>query len=501
VTETSARQAGNGGLTAVHPSKERFGLVIGEPDLPGLDVCETINPATGEPLARVSVAGARDLNRAVQLAVGAQPGWAALDPLSRQASINAFADRVRGAKDELALLETLDNGMPLRNAEASVDRAVDQLRFSASCVPHIAGHARGPARPNSHFLGYTTRRPVGVVGAIIPWNSPLVSASFKISVALAAGCSEVLKPALEAPLTAIRLGELALEAGIPPGVLSVIPGDGPTIGRDLVEHALVDKISFTGSSEVGREIVSRSAWRLARTTLELGGKSPDIVFDDIDLDVVAPKAAWAIFRNSGQVCTAGSRLFVQEGIYEPFVERLVQFTETIRVGNGLLPGIQLGPLISETQVERVMGYIDSAHAEGATLLSGGNRLKDEERPSGLFVAPTVFSNVRPDMRIVREEVFGPVVTVTPFATVDDAVAMGNDTTYGLAAAVWTNRLEVAHAVASRLHAGVVWVNCHAVNDPSLPYGAQKMSGYGAKAGMEAILECTEVTTVVIDLPR
>ena len=310
----------------------------------------------------------------------------------------------------------------------------------------------------------------------------------------------MLKPALEAPLTTIRLGELALEAGIPPGVLSVIPGDGPTVGRGLVDHALVGKISFTGSTEVGREILSRSARRLARTTLELGGKSPDIVFDDVDIDGVVPRAAWAVFRNSGQVCTAGSRLFVQEGIYERFVERLVRFTQTIKVGNGLLPATQLGPLISETQVERVMGYIDGARAEGATLLAGGNRLKDEERPSGLFVAPTIFGGVRPEMRVVREEVFGPVVTVTPFATVDDAVAMGNDTTYGLAAAVWTDRLEIAHDVASRLHAGVVWVNCHAVNDPSLPYGAQKMSGYGAKAGMEAILDCTEATTVVIDLP-
>jgi aldehyde dehydrogenase (NAD+) len=497
---TTARQAANGDLTAIAPSRERFGLVIGEPDLPGAQARETVNPATGEPLATVSAAGAEDVDRAVQLAVAVQPGWAALDPLARQASINAFADRVHGAKDELALLETLDNGMPLANARASVDRAVDQLRFSASCVAHIAGQSRGPVRPNSRFLGYTRRRPVGVVAAIIPWNAPLVSASLKISVALAAGCSEVLKPAMEAPLTAIRLGELALESGIPPGVLSVVPGDGPTVGRELVEHSLVDKISFTGSTEVGREILRRSAWRLARTTLELGGKSPDIVFDDVDIDDVVPKAAWAIFRSSGQVCTAGSRLFVQEAIYERFVERLVEFTETIRVGNGLLPETQLGPLISATQVERVIGYVDSARAEGATLLAGGSRLHDEDRPSGLFVAPTVFSDVRPGMRIVREEVFGPVVTVTPFATVDDAVAMGNDTTYGLAAAVWTDRLDVAHDVASRLHAGVVWVNCHAVNDPSLPYGAQKMSGYGAKAGMEAILECTEVTTVVIDLP-
>jgi aldehyde dehydrogenase (NAD+) len=340
-----------------------------------------------------------------------------------------------------------------------------------------------------------------VVGAIIPWNSPLASASQKISAALAAGCSEVLKPALEAPLTAIRLGELALEAGIPAGVLSVIPGDGPTVGRALVDHPLVDKISFTGSTEVGREILSRSASRLARTTLELGGKSPDIVFDDVDLDVVVPKAAWAIFRNGGQICTAGSRLFVQEGIYERFVEQLVEFTKTITVGNGLEPGIQLGPLISETQVQRVMGYIDSARDEGAKLLIGGNRLRDAERSSGLFVEPTIFTDVRPDMRIVREEVFGPVVTVTPFATVNDAVAMGNDTTYGLASAVWTNRIDIAHDVASRLHAGVVWVNCHGVNDPSLPYVAQKMSGHGAKAGIDAILECTEVTTVVVDLPR
>jgi aldehyde dehydrogenase (NAD+) len=339
------------------------------------------------------------------------------------------------------------------------------------------------------------------VGAIIPWNSPAVSASLKISAALAAGCTEVLKPALEAPLTSIRLGELALEAGIPPGVLSIIPADGPTVGRDLVDHPLIDKISFTGSTEVGQEIVSRSAWRLARATLELGGKSPDIIFGDVDIDLVVPKAAWAIFRNGGQVCTAGSRLFVHEDIYDPFVDRLVEFTQTIKIGNGLMPEVQLGPLISDTQVNRVMEYIEGARSEGATLLMGGNRLEDAERPSGLFVEPTIFGDVRADMQVVREEVFGPVVTVTPFAGADEAVAMANDTSYGLAAALWTNRIDLAHDVASRLQAGVVWVNCHGVNDPSLPYVAQKMSGIGAKAGMEAVLENTEVTTVVVDLPR
>lgn len=499
--DTAATEAANGTAAAQRPPRERYGLVIGEPDVAGRDEYEPINPATGEPLATVAVAGTPDLNRAVELAAEVQPAWAALDPLSRQRLLTAFADRVLEAKQELSLLETLDNGMTLPNAEANVARAVDQLRFCASCVVHIGGQARGPVRPNSRFLGYTNRRPAGVVGAIIPWNSPAVSASLKISAALAAGCTEVLKPALEAPLTTIRLGELALEAGIPPGVLNIIPADGPTVGRDLVDHPLIDKVSFTGSTEVGLEIVSRSAWRLARATLELGGKSPDIVFDDIDIDTVVPKAAWAIFRNGGQVCTAGSRLLVHERIYEQFVERLVEFTRTIKIGNGLLPGVQLGPLISEVQVERVMDYIDGARAEGATMRAGGNRLQDAERPSGLFVEPTIFTDVQPDMRVVREEVFGPVVTVTPFADADEAVAVGNDTTYGLAAAVWTNRVDLAHDVASRLRAGVVWVNCHGVNDPSLPYVAQKMSGIGAKAGMEAILENTEVTTVVVDLPR
>jgi aldehyde dehydrogenase (NAD+) len=346
-------------------------------------------------------------------------------------------------------------------------------------------------------FSYTLKEPVGVVGAIIPWNSPLTASVWKIGPALATGCTVVLKPAEEAPLASLRLAELALEAGVPAGVINVVPGYGETAGAALAAHPDVDKVAFTGSHVTGQAIVRASAGNLKRVSLELGGKSPDIVFADADLDQAVPGAAMAVFANSGQICSAGTRLFVEQRVYDEFVGRVADYGKTLQVGNGLDPNTQIGPLVSEQQLDRVTSYLDVGTKEGAKALTGGGRLTDGALAKGYFVPPTVFANVRDDMRIAREEIFGPVISAIPFKDTDELIQRANATTFGLGSGVWTQDVSKAHRLAKAIRAGSVWVNCYQAMDPAVPFGGYKMSGYGRESGKQHVEEYLNVKAVWI----
>jgi len=447
----------------------------------------------------VAVAGREDVDRAVAAARRAFEGaWARVKPAGRQRMLFRLADLVEQHGDELAELEVLDNGMALSAARGAVARVADLLRYYAGWATKLHGETVENSAPGELF-SYTLREPLGVVGAITPWNSPLVTATWKLAPALAVGCTVVLKPAEQTPLTSLRYGELILEAGFPEGVVNICPGFGPTAGAALAEHPGVDKIAFTGEHTTGQLIVKASAGNLKRVSLELGGKSPDIVFADADLDAAVPGTAWAIFRLSGQVCCAGSRLFVEQGIYDRFVSRVAEFASSIRVGNGLDPATQIGPLISEEQLARVTGYLSVGKQEGARAIAGGDRAIQGELARGYFVTPTVFDGVRPEMRIAREEIFGPVVTAIPFRSLDEVVALGNNTHFGLAGGVWTRDVRKAHGVAKALKAGTVWVNCYNVFDPAMPFGGYKMSGYGRESGQAALEQYTQVKSVWVNL--
>lgn len=427
--------------------------------------------------------------------------WTALKPAERELAMLRFADIVEEHLEELALIDTLDNGAPLAGSRNGVRRAIAHLRYYAGWTTKLTGDTIPSSIDGGDSFSYTVRKPLGVVAAITPWNSPVINMMLKVTTALAAGCSVVVKPSELTPLSALRLAQLALDAGIPAGVLNVVPGVGRTAGQALAEHPGIAKVSFTGSTAVGRAIIESSQHNLAHLTLELGGKSPDIVFGDVNIDEVVPMAAWAAFRNSGQVCVSGSRLLVHSSIYRKFLDRLTDFTQRIVVGNGLDAGTELGPLISTAQADRVEGYINSGVNEGASLITGGQRICDAARPTGQFIAPTIFADVTPDMKIVAEEIFGPVVTVTPFDTIDEAVQMANATPYGLAAGIWTRDLTTAHLTSNAIDAGMVWVNGYSLYDPALPFGGHKLSGYGAKSGREAVEECTQIKTVVMKLPK
>jgi len=475
-------------------------LLIGGERPVGHELRPTKDPATGAELGIVCLAGPAEVDQAVRVARRAFTDvWSRLAPADRERLILRYADSVEAHTEELALIETLDNGMPLAAARGSVGRAVAHLRYNAGWATKISGETIAPSKPGREFFAYTLRQPVGVVAAIVPWNSPLAGAMLKISAALGAGCTVIVKPATETPLSALRLGELALDAGLPPGVVNVLPGEGAVVGQALAEHSGVAKVSFTGSTAVGQGIIHASANRIGRLTLELGGKSPDVVFDDVDVEKIVPQAAWAVFRNSGQICVAGSRLYVQAGIYDEFLERLVKFTRSLKVGNGLAQHTDVGPLITEHHTERVANHIARGVEDGARLLVGGERVKDEQRPSGQFITPAVFAEASPSMQIAREEVFGPVVVISRFETVEDAIERANDTNYGLAAGIWTENVSVAHHVAACVDAGMIWVNCYGEYDPALPFGGHKLSGYGAKSGHAAVLECTDLKTVVVKL--
>lgn len=456
---------------------------------------ETRNPATGELLATVAEGDAEDINRAVAAARRAFEGsWSKVKPYERQMLLLKLADLVEKHFDELSALDTVDMGAPLSRTRAYRGRALGMLRYYAGQATAIHGETIENSLPGEIF-SYTLKEPVGVVGAIIPWNGPLTATIWKIGPAIATGCTVVLKPAEEAPLTSLRLAELCLEAGIPAGVVNVVPGFGETAGAALASHPDVDKVAFTGSHVTGQSIIRASAGNLKRVSLELGGKSPDIVFADADLDAAVPGAAMAVFANSGQICSAGTRLFVESKVYDEFVGRVAEYGRQLKVGNGLDPNVQVGPLVSQQQYDRVSDYLAIGQKEGARALAGGGRLTEGALAKGYFVQPTVFANVADSMRIAQEEIFGPVISAIRFEDMDDLIKRANATMFGLGSGVWTSNVSKAHHVAKALRAGSVWVNCYQAMDPAVPFGGYKMSGYGRESGKQHVEEYLNVKAV------
>jgi len=457
---------------------------------------ETPDPATGETLARVAEGEAEDINRAVKAARRAfdEGPWGRMTTSERGRIIWRIGDLILEHLDELAQLESLDNGKPFAVARAAdVPLAADLFHYMAGWATKIEGNTLSlsvPYMPGANFHSYTLREPVGVVGQIIPWNFPLLMAAWKLGPALATGNCVVLKPAEQTPLTALRLAALMAEAGLPEGVVNVVTGFGETAGAALAAHDDVDKVAFTGSTGVGKLIVAAATGNLKKVSLELGGKSPNIVFNDADPAAIEG-AANAIFFNHGQCCVAGSRLYVQQDRFDEVVDGVAEIAKSIKLGPGLEPGTQMGPMVSGEQLRTVTGYIDSGKAEGATALSGGGRFGDR----GFFVEPTVLTGTRPDMKVVREEIFGPVVVAAPFSDLDEVAAVANDTPYGLGAGIWTKDISKAHALAKKIKAGSVWINCYNVFDAALPFGGYKQSGWGREMGHEVLEAYTEVKAV------
>ena len=452
----------------------------------------TINPATEAPITTVAEAGPEDVDRAVRAARAAfESGpWPKMKPADRQRVLWKLGDLILEHGDELARLETLDNGKPIFES-----RQID-VPMVANCFHYFSGWATklsGETLPvNPAFFTYTLREPLGVIGAIIPWNFPMIMVGWKCAPALATGNTVVLKPAELTPLTAIRIAELALEAGLPPGVLNVLPGKGSIAGEALVQHPGVDKITFTGSTEVGKHIMRQCADSMKKVTLELGGKSPNIVFADADMEAALRGATSGIFYGKGEVCAAGSRLLVEAKVHDEFVAKLAERANKNVPADPLNPKTRLGALVSETQMNRVLGYVKSGVAEGAKLVAGGQRAPVDGK--GWFVQATVLDGVDNAMRVAQEEIFGPVLSVIRFENEDDAVKKGNDVIYGLAAGVWTRDVKKAHAVARRLQAGTVWVNAYNFFDAGMPFGGYKSSGFGRDLGPDCLREYTQVKT-------
>ena len=457
---------------------------------------ETPNPATGETLARVAEGEAEDIDRAVRAARRAfeEGPWGRITTSERGRIIWRIGDLINEHLDELAQLESLDNGKPFAVARAAdVPLSADMFWYMAGWATKLEGDTKTlsvPYMPGANFHSYTLREPVGVVGQIIPWNFPLLMAAWKLAPALACGNTVVLKPAEQTPLTALLLAQLIAEAGVPDGVVNVVPGFGETAGAALAAHHDVDKVAFTGSTEVGKLIANAATGNLKKVSLELGGKSPNVVFDDADDSAIAG-AAGAIFFNHGQCCVAGSRLYVQRGRFDEVVDGVAQIAKSIKLGPGLEQDTQMGPLVSDEQLRRVTGYVDSGIAEGATALSGGGRHGDR----GYFVEPTVLTNTHPEMTVVREEIFGPVVVASPFSDLDEVAAAANDTPYGLGAGIWTKDISKAHALAKKIRAGSIYINCYNVFDAALPFGGYKQSGWGREMGHEVLEAYTEVKAV------
>jgi len=458
------------------------------------------NPATGEVLVQVAEGDREDVNRAVKAARKAFDGgaWPELSASERGRLMWKLADLLEQHAEEFSQLESLDNGKPLSVARAAdIPLAIDLFRYMAGWATKIEGNTipiSAKSKRNEYFA-YTRREPVGVVGQIIPWNFPLLMAAWKLGPALATGCTVVLKPAEQTPLTALLLGELFAEAGFPDGVVNVVPGYGETAGAALAAHPQVDKVAFTGSTEVGKLILQAAAGNLKKVSLELGGKSPNIVFDDAEVKPTIAGAASAIFFNQGQVCSAGSRLYVEKDMFDKVVEGVAEQAKKIKLGPGMEPDTTMGPLVSEEQLRRVTSYLEAGFNEGAEALAGGKKRDG----AGYFVEPTVMVKTNPQMKVVREEIFGPVVVASPFSDIDEIVAEANNTEYGLAAGVWTKDISKAHRLAHRLRAGTVWINCYSVFDAAMPFGGFKQSGWGREMGHEVLELYTEVKSVCVAL--
>jgi phenylacetaldehyde dehydrogenase len=463
---------------------------------------DVFDPASGERLTQVPAAEAADIDLAVRAARGAfEAGpWRRLKPAERGRLVWRIGETILEHADEFAQLEALDSGKPVTVARvADVPLSAEVFQYQAGWATKLHGLHLEPSvsyMPDARWHAYVRREPVGVCGQIIPWNFPLLMAAFKLAPALACGNTVVLKVAEDTPLSALRLAELIEEIGLPAGVVNIVTGYGETAGAALAAHPDVDKIAFTGSTEVGKLIVKAAQGNLKRVSLELGGKSPNIILDDADLEQAIPGAAGAIFFNQGECCTAGSRLFVQERVYDRVLEGLAQAARAIKLGPGLDPSTQMGPLVSERQLQRVLGYLEAGRRAGARAVVGASRAGDR----GYFVNPTVFTEVREEMDIYRQEIFGPVLTVIPFKEVDEELfRRANDTVYGLAAAVWTRDLKKAHQIAERLKAGTVWINTYNAFDAALPFGGYKQSGWGREGGAAVLEHYTELKAVAAAL--
>ncbi|HTU10660.1 MAG TPA: aldehyde dehydrogenase family protein [Allosphingosinicella sp.] len=462
---------------------------------------EVVDPATGQAFASAAMGDREDIDRAVRAARAAFEPWAATPPAQRARLMLKLADLVEAEGERIALTEVLDNGMPFMMAKfGAVGGAAEQLRYNAGWATKLTGETMQISWPGE-WQAMSLREPVGVVGAIVPWNFPFVMAVAKIAPALAAGCTVVLKPAEQTPLTATLLGELVARAGFPAGVVNIVTGYGGTAGAALVDHPGVDKISFTGSTSVGKLIVRNAMGNLKRVSLELGGKSPTMIFADADLAKAIPAAAMGIFGNAGQVCAAGSRLFVHEKVYDQVVEGISERARTLRVGAGLAPGTEMGPLVSQEQLDRVLSYIDAGANEGAAVGVGGVRADGPETGGGYFIQPTVLTGTAKGMKVVEEEIFGPVLCAMRFGDDDlEAIAAAaNDSTYGLSSAIWTRDLSTALKLAKRLKAGTVRINGGAGVDPAMPLGGYKQSGWGRENGRAGVEAYTELKAVTIGL--
>jgi aldehyde dehydrogenase (NAD+) len=455
---------------------------------------ETLNPATGQVIAKVATAGPKDVDRTVKAARRALESgpWSKMDAADRGKLLFRLADLVDANAAELANLESLNCGKTINDSKGDMQGVSNTLRYYAGWADKIEGKTV-PVRGS--FLCYTLRQPVGVVGQIIPWNFPLLMLAWKWGPALACGNTIVLKPAEQTPLTALRMGELAIEAGFPPGVVNIVNGMGETTGAAMVVHPDIDKIAFTGHVDTAKIITKAAADTLKRTTFELGGKSPNVIFADADLDAAVQGAFHAIYFHGGQCCTAGSRLFVEQMIHQEFVERLAEKSKERKIGDPLDATTEQGPQVSQEQMDKILGYVQLGQKQGATLLTGGHRVGDK----GFFVEPTIFDNVKDDMAIAKDEIFGPVVSVLPFKSLDEVLPRANNTTYGLAAAIWTKDIDKAHLFAKGVKAGTVWVNCYHVVDTTTPFGGFKMSGQGRENGEAALEHYTEMKTVTVKL--
>ncbi len=458
-----------------------------------------INPANGEVFTHVASASEVDVDLAVKSARQAfeSISWRRMRPLDRGKLLERVAQLIEENADELATLECIDNGKPKHLAAAvDVPSAADTFRYMAGWCTKLSGKTLPLSGDGSHYHAYTLRQPVGVIAAIVPWNYPLAMAAWKVASALAAGCTVVLKPSEITPLTALRLGELVLEAGIPEGVLNIVTGYGQTAGQALISHQDVDKIAFTGSTAVGKHILRSSADDLKRVSLELGGKSPTILMPDADLEQAIPGAAMSIFFNSGQICFAGSRLLVHRDIYDVVVEGIIEVAKTLPIGDGMNPDTMIGPVVSDVQRKRIMDYIAIGQEEGAELVAGGGSGGNDQ---GYYVEPTILANASPGHRVFQEEIFGPVLAVTQFSDMEEAVTLANQTRYGLGANVWSQNVNTCHQFADSLNAGTVWTNCYFVIDPAMPFGGFKESGIGREVGEDGIAMYTESKSVCMKI--